>query len=466
MKSFNSHCFSHPWLGVGMALVAAVAAQAQTAVTFQIDMSTETSTPTIVYISGIFNGWPAPGATTNGGNPVTNNILLNVGGTIWSNTFIITDPPGTIESCKFQDDVSGWENVPANRQFVLGTGTQVQPLTIWDNSNWPAPTNEVTFQLDMNAQVLTGAYIPGQAGQTLTVSGDFENLPNGYGDGLPLTNNPTLPGTLSNIYTGTFPVVGFPGGTSISYKFRENGGWETPSSTGGNNRSAAITNSTQVLPLVFYNDASTSDLVLTPTAVTFSVYVPDGTALANGGTFTKGVDNIAINGDWLGWWGWGVNAAPAEDIMTEVGSSDIYTNTLIIPKGNVLNLTYKYGIDGLDNENGSQTNHIRYIRSYGPTYAFPQDTWSWIVCPPGTAYPNPGITSTNIVEPSFGYLTIQPATGGTLPITWLGRPAVLLQSSPSLSGGAWTDVIGTDGTQATNMPNGGGNQFFRLKKNP
>jgi len=461
MKPINSHRFSRRWLGVGMALMAAVAAQAQTAVTFQIDMSTETSTPNNVYISGIFNGWPAPGATTNGGFPVTNNILINTSGTIWSNTFVITDPPGTVESCKFQDDVTGWEPLANNRQFVLGTGTQVLPLTIWNNSNWPAPTNEVTFQLNMDAQILTGAFVPSGAGQTITVSGDFE----GWDNGLPLTNNSALPGSLSNIYTGTFAVAGFPGGTTINYKFRENGGWESPASTGGNNRQAAITNSTQALPLVFYNDASTSDLVLTPTAVTFSIYLPDGTALANGGTFTKGMDNIAINGAWIPWWSWGVNAAPAANIMTESEIPDVYTNTLIIPAGTTLALTYKYGVDGLDDENGTGTNHVRYIRNYGPSYVLPQDVWSWSLPNNAAPYPNPGISSTNIVEPSFGFLAIQPASGSTLPITWLGRPAVVLQSSSSVNG-PWVDNLGTDATQGTNWPNAGGNVFFRLKKNP
>ena len=319
----------------------------------------------------------------------------------------------------------------------------------------------------MNAQVLTGAYIPGQAGQTIAVAGDFENWDNSPTPGpYYLTNNPTLPGTLSNIYTGTFPVTGFPGGTTVNYKFRENGGWESPASTAGNNRSAAINSSIQVLPLVYYNDASVSDLVLADTAVKFSIYMPNGTVLADGvSTFTKGSDNIAINGDWLGWWGWGVNAAPAADVMTESEIPDVYTNTLVIPKGTTLNLTYKYGVDGLDNENGTGTNHIRYIRNYGPSYAFPQDAWSWSLPNNASPYPNPGISSTNIVEPSFGYLAIQPATGGTLPLTWLGRPAVVLQGSSSVSGG-WADVVGTDSLQGTNMPNDGGNQFFRLKKNP
>ncbi|MEJ0089508.1 MAG: hypothetical protein WDM80_07160 [Limisphaerales bacterium] len=448
MKPINSHGFSRRWLGVGMSLVAALATQASTDVTFTIDMSGYNggTPPAGVTLSGSLNGWNT-----------TANPLINVNGTIWSNTVTVNDAPGAVESCKFVAD-GNYESIP-NRQFVLGSGTQVLPQTSWNlNTTWPpAPTNYVTFQCDMSAQVALGNFTNQTPGNVLLVAGAA--FPIQWGDGnYVMTNNPALPGQLANIYTGTFEQVGFPP-ASIEYKFRMNGGWESV-----DNRTASVTNN-QVLPLVFYNNNTVSDLVISPTAVTFSVYLTNGTTLINGGTFTKGADNIAINGDWLGWWGWGVNAAPPQYIMTESEIPDVYTNTLIIPKGTSLALTYKYGIDGLDNENGQQTNHVRYIRTYGPSFKFPQDIWSFLVVPPAP-YPNPGITSTNIVEPSFGYLAIQPASGSTLPITWLGRPAVVLQTKSSLTSGVWTDVIGTDGTQATNMPNGGGSQFFRLKKNP
>ncbi|MDD5139952.1 MAG: hypothetical protein PHY43_06805 [Verrucomicrobiales bacterium] len=446
MKPIIQHGFSRRWLGVGMSLVAAAAAYASTDVTFQIDMApVSPAVPTGVSISGSFNGWP---------NPATSTLqLINVGGTVWSNTFTIADAPGTVESCKFQYEAGdNWEGDP-NRQFILGTGTQDLPLTSWNvKTNWPpAPTNSVTFQVDMSALVVLGSFT--NYGTNVTVSGDFE----GWDGGKVMTNNPALPGIASNIYSGIFDVVGFPP-TGINYKFRADGGWESVP-----NRTASVTNG-QVLPLVYYNNNSVSDLLLQPTAVKFSVYVPNGTVLANGGTFTKGVDNVAVNGAWVPWWGWGVNAAPAEYLMTESEITDVYTNTLIIPKGAALALTYKYGIDGLDNENGQETNHIRYVRTYGSSYVLPQDVWSLTVVPPAP-YPNPGLASTNIVEPSFGYLNAGAPSGGNIPITWLGRPAVLLQSSSSLSGGVWTDVIGTDGLQATNIPNAGGNQFFRLKKN-
>jgi hypothetical protein len=69
------------------------------------------------------------------------------------------------------------------------------------------------------------------------------------------------------------------------------------------------------------------------------------------------------------------------------------------------------------------------------------------------------------VEPDFGYLAIGAQSAGKLPITWLGRPGVVLQNSATLTG-SWNVNGGTDGTQATNWSNAGGNtaEFFRLMK--
>jgi hypothetical protein len=445
MKTIIHHGFSRRWLGVGMSLVAAVAAQAQTLVTFQVDMTPYTGSPnppSTVTINGSFNGWSGP-------------ALINVSGNIWSNTISISDPPGTVEQCKFVAD-GNYEPLAANREFLLGPvspPTQVEPLEEWGTNDWPAPTNQVTFQVDMSAQVALGNFTNGDPTfGVITVSGDFE----GWDSGDVLTNNPTLSGSASNVYSGTFPAVGFPGGTTINYKFRMNGGWESPASTGGNNRAAAITNSTQILPLVYYNDNSIYDLVLSPITVTFSIVVTNGTLDDGGYAFEKGTDQIYVNGDWLGWPSWGLDALPATQQMIEVGTGDIYTNSFVIPRGNSIYINYKYSFDGFDDENGFGTNHVREIRSYGPTYAFPQDVWSWTLAPSNTL--------PTIVEQDFGNLAIGTLSGGNVPITWLGRPGVVLQNEFSLTGGTWTTNNGTDGTQSTNWPNAGSSQFFRLLK--
>lgn len=449
MKTIALHWLARRWLVAGTSLAVAVAAQAQTAVTFQVDM-TSYGTPATVTVAGSFNGW------STSANP-----LVNVSGDIWSNTVTITDPVGTVEQCKFVADGTNGESIP-NRQFKSGAGTQVLPLQTWNVNSWPTPTNQVTFQVNMSAQVFLGAFTNGDPNGSITVSGDFE----GWDNGQVLTNNPMAGDSSSNIYSGTFPVAGFPGSTTIQYKFRMNGGLESPASTGGTNRQAAITNANQVLPLVYYNDSSIYDLVQSPIAVTFSLFITNGTLDDGDYAFQKGVDTIYINGDFLGWWGWGFEGGPAADQMVELGTSDVYTNSFIIPRGNAIYVTYKYSLDGFDDENGTQTNHIREIRSYGPAYAFPQDVWSWTVLQPGTGvpYPNPGITPTNIVEPDFGYLAIGVPSSGQFPITWLGRPGVVLQNNSSLTGGIWNTNNGTDGTMATNWPDSGASQFFRLMK--
>jgi hypothetical protein len=126
-------------------------------------------------------------------------------------------------------------------------------------------------------------------------------------------------------------------------------------------------------------------------------------------------------------------------------------------------------VDGLDNENGFATNHVRVIRGNPPTYVMPQDVFSWNVLQPnnGNPYPNPGITMTNITEPDFGFLAIGKLTANHWPITWYGRRGVDLQNVATL-GGVWNfnNVIPT-AFQTNLWLNGPGNQFFRLiKKSP
>jgi hypothetical protein len=376
-------------------------------------------------------------------------------------------------------DINGGGDGYLSNQFLpglaVGSGNLGTPT--FNLGPVPPPTNYVTFQVDMSAQVVTGVFTNGTS--PITVSGSFE----GWDNGLALTNNPTLPGTLSNVYTGTFPVVAaIP--DPIFYKFRENGGWENDQPTASKNREATVTNATQVLPLVFYNDESTSDLLLSPTWVTFALYCPDGTLDNGGSPFVKGSDHLFVNGTFFdananvvpvgtgSYWTWNTipypgGDGPASCELFESAIPDVYTNSFLLPAGSGISLTYKYSQDGFDDENGFQTNHVRYVRSIIPApYSFPQDAWSWTVCPPGTPYPNPGISSTNIVEPSFGFLTIgSPDVDHIIPLKWLGRQAVVVQYTSSLNGG-WITDDATDGHQAAGWPNAGGSTFFRLMKKP
>lgn len=435
-------------------------------------------------IAGDFNNWTG-----------TESELLAIGNGVYSNTIVVTNA-GTF-GYKFQSPAGSWSEINfANPDFGNGDGNGSYATTQPDQSlpvvlDLPdgrfyvgavalPPTNNVTFQLDLSEEVAIGNFTNtdenpsdpnyGQPVNSVAVGG----FNGDWGTDHQLTNytilypNDSNPGLKTNLYIGTFSVQGYLPIT-FQWKFRVNsldGGYEQPASTAGGNRSTTVTQPNTVLPIISYDDLGLGDLTLTNITVTFSVYCTNGTPDDTGYAFEKGSDQIFISGSWLGWPTWGYQNLPPDQQMMEVGTSDVYTNSFVVPRGSSIYMNYKYSFNGIDDENGSGTNHVREIRSYGPVYNFPQDVWSWTVLQPGTgnAYPLAGLAVTNIVEPDFGYLTIGAASGGELPVTWLGRPAVVLQNVSSLTTGAWNTLSGTDGTQSTNWPNAGGVQFFRLMK--
>jgi hypothetical protein len=169
--------------------------------------------------------------------------------------------------------------------------------------------------------------------------------------------------------------------------------------------------------------------------------------------FDPTTDAVYMNGDFMGelsggspgWLPWTQgNLAPYQ--LTNISPSLIYSITLDIPKGNSLALTYKYSINGPDNEAASGSNHVRYIRAVGQ-YTLPLDQF-------GNQY----------VEPSFGNLKASLSPPGHVLVSWLGRPGVHLQTLSSLNSSAWQDHPETDGLMSTNWPAAGGRLFFRLIK--
>jgi len=153
-------------------------------------------------------------------------------------------------------DINGGSDGYLSNQFLpgLAVGTANLGGSTFNFGPPPAilpPTNNITFQIDMSAQVLFGNFtnnvLPGDNyGSTITVSGNFE----GWDSGKTLTNNPTLLGNASNQYSAILPVVGFLPYTNL-YKFRMNGGWENNFPTPSGNRTTVDTSSNQVLPLCF-----------------------------------------------------------------------------------------------------------------------------------------------------------------------------------------------------------------------
>lgn len=407
-------------------------------VTFQVDMTAQVGLGNFVpgqpmRVSGVFTGWGDGADMTN--NPALSGVATN----IYSQTLPVSGFPGTtVDGYKFRAN-GGWENDP-NRNFILAGGDQVLPLVYYNNLAPNVPTNAITFQVDMTAQILLGNFTPGQF---IRVSGNMYSPT--YGDGVDLTNNPALTGNASNIYSTVIGVIANPG-ANFEYKFRANGGWENPTSTGGNNRAFQVAGGSQVLPLVFYNDASPCDLLSEATSVTFVLRLTNGTTAVDG-TVYDGSQTVHINGEFNGWAPW--DLLLPQMVNNPIGS-DFYEHTTVLPAGATRAQKFKLSIGGADNEAPSFQDHIQYVRSSGATYTMPAAEF-------GTNY-----AAVRIEQP-FGNLKVGAPSGGNIPVTWLGLPCVTLQTRASLTSGSWTDLPASDATSSTNWPNTG-SQFFRLQK--
>jgi hypothetical protein len=166
--------------------------------------------------------------------------------------------------------------------------------------------------------------------------------------------------------------------------------------------------------------------------------------------------------------------------MVQVGSTTIYTNTIVLPAGTPVALSYQYGIDigsvngGPDEDEAPpQLVHYRAVRStqFSP-YVMPVDTFT------NQPYVEPFFSTGNIGANgslSGGDLSIGTPVAGNTPVSWLGRPGAHLQSAANLAG-PWTDYPNTDGanwSNGVNTANGllsvtnwpaAGTTFFRLVK--
>ena len=351
-------------------------------------------------------------------------------------------------------------------------------------ANTPPITNNVTFQVDMTVQILVGNFQPGV--NTVEVQGSFNDWTTGA---YILTNNPSLSGSASNIYSGVVPIVGA-AQSGESYKFVYNTGSgavfenNNPKSStlddgpDAYNRFFQLPHATAtVLPVVLFDDNEADDYLPKPTAVTFTVNM-NGAVGTEGHTYGEG-DTVWINGDFVPWYPW-FNpeepvAAPAQFQMIETGSgTGIFTNTLALPLNTTVAFAYKYGM-GIatngdlgpeDDEAPAGQNHFRVVRTtVTGSYAMPQDKF-------GSQYQEPFFSSS---AKNGAQLEVGAPTAGKVPVTWLGRPGAHLQVANSLMG-PWTDHFETDGTNwssgyystnglvsQTNWPTAG-NSFFRLVK--
>lgn len=326
-------------LGVALLCGSGWAVQADENVTFQVDLSRYTNSAgqqaaTLVDVRGAFNGW-AGGSTliNNGANVYTNtfNVVGSVGDK-FQYKFTYTTPPGITWEDNNPPPGAGQPPDEGNNRVLQLTGAdQVLPVVPFYAPSVTPPldfiNNNVTFQVDMTAQIAISAY---EHGQPVRISGAFT----GWGDGVDMTNNPALSGDASNIFSCTIVVSGGPGSQGGQYKFRANGGWENDGvgPGGAANRNFTITGGDQVLPVVYYNNIAPA--VPTNGAVTFRV---DMTPQVLTGGFINGVGEVRVSG---GFNGWGAGDLLTNNPALATVESNIYSTTLAIT--NFPNTAYRY----------------------------------------------------------------------------------------------------------------------------
>jgi hypothetical protein len=336
---------------------------ASTFVTFSVDMSPQiaaaTFTPGVDTIEahGTFNGY----GTFN---------LVQVGSTsVYTNTVNDTaDANGGQMQYKFVIDGSQWENTATgqNRTVLLPTNSGaslVLPTAFYSDSG-PTTTNMVTFQVDMAEQINTGAFTNGQS--AVTVAGLLNGWNNNSSSNI-LALNPSIAttnmyGVVSHdVYTGTFPVAGSPGGAEAFKYVIQNGtvDWESPNplnSDPGGNRYYA--NTPQTLPIVYFSDSPLGP----PVNVGFSV---DMTAVALSANWQP--STVRLDGSFNGW---------GSDIMCTndpAGNTNIYS--CIVPIGSFTAVQYQFRY----NDGGGNTQYDHDPLGNNRAYTVP-----------------PNITSTNL----------------------------------------------------------------------
>jgi len=491
-------------------------------VTFQVDMSEEIELGHFVPgtdqldVRGSFNGWG------NAGDYLTNDPAIVVTnyptGVVESNVYVGTFPittgaevsgvPATnafMEWKAVEDPSGSWEspgpadaNDAGNRFFTDNTNQVLSAVSFGDLTY--APLANVTLNVDMSGPI---KYDPNYVSNSVTVWGTFNN----WAAGVPMSSEPA-PNT--NIFTTT---VSMPEATAVIIQVRY-----TNTLVAANNPTAPwvydyvddavynnnerrtvtlpITSTTLStnIPAFHFLDLALDDYLPQNTPVLFSVNMANAVA-TNGYVFNQGSDGVYINGmfangggtpypqAWYAWAG-GITpvSAPAGYQMIEEGSSSIYTNTIVIPAGTPIAVSYQYGMDPsqqnggpLEDEAVSGANHFRVIRSTASgMYVMPVDQFT------NGPYVEPLFAPGNIYENMStlggGDLSVGAVSGGKVPVTWLGRPGAHLQSATTVNG-PWTDIPATDGTNwtngvstvngllsETNWPVANGMALFRLVK--
>ena len=397
-------------------------------VVFNVNLSVQTALGNFnagngdgVRVLGLNGDWSTgitmvPSAANTNIYTVTNSLTA---GTYPNYLFVITPASGSWS----------WETTAAggNRWLLVPAGGTNLPVVYFsDNTNLPAGSVSITFEVNMTSAIELGNFTIGS--DYVNVFGSFDNWST---TGVLLTN---VPGT-SN-YLGTLDTSSLSLGTAIAYKYAIDGSggtWEGSVGAGGTqNRAFTVSATATNLPVDYWNNLTN---VSTSYNITFTADMTAQTAL---GTFTPGVDSVYVNGDW-NWTGY------ALALVQSGSNTNLYTNTLSLLTAPGATVNYKYTLDaGLVWENSNVgPGGNRQFRVTGDTNL------------PANYFNNVADLGPIAISNSGSQTILYWASGTNV------NNHIHLQTASSLTG-AWSEVAAAEGQSVLTNDFGPGPVFIRL----
>ncbi len=191
---------------------------------------------------------------------------------------------------------------------------------------------QITFGVNMSAQTALGAFNPDS--DTVFVAGDPIN---GWST---TASELTRSSTDTNIWVGTFDVPGA-AGTTMQYKFLMTTAsattWEGAVGPGGGtgNRTFTLPATDQTLPVVYFNNVTTSTSVTAN--VTFQVNMSLQIALGN---FDRDSGTVNLAGEFNGW------SASAFTLTNSVSNPDVWVGVVTLTGAADSTVSYKFVMNG------------------------------------------------------------------------------------------------------------------------
>lgn len=338
-------------------------------VTWQVDLAPQIDSGNFIVgvdqllVRGYFNGW-------GGTNPTLTDPDMDG---IYTGSFdhAAVAPPYEYKYVIAHDATGDqWEALD-NRPYSYDGSDLLLPVEYFNNV-MGAPDDcdvEFTFQVDMNVQILTGAFDP--MSDTVGVRGT--PAPLDWGTSIDMSD-----GNADGVYDVTvqFPMLNE--ATIVEHKFVINGGnWESsPNRLASGDCGWTDTNSNGyvegVLEPVFFGNINFDAIIDHDVVVTFNVdaypiwcWFANGFAEQGGLSSYGMVDFISVHGYFNGWPAWDGSIDPMYRAMPAAGTT--WTVDILFLAGSSKIQEYKYGANGWDNEAGFGSNHMIDLSSDGGT---------------------------------------------------------------------------------------------------